>query len=840
MVTLVSLKAQNFRRLNFQEPLVFPKGFVVIRGRNEAGKSTILEAVLFGLFGDYRIIQELRGAREAGLDSVVNHRSGRARVEVVFEVEGRRYRVERVVERGREGGRQVEARLVEITQGGERLIATSPSRVNEEVSKLVRVNWREMLATNVIAQKDLEHLLRMGKNEREKVINMMMGFESYNKAIEKLEEERRAMQQELEKKVLEKSSLEDKLRNLEELKVKVEEYRRELEEVEKELPALRSEEERSRKVREYLDGLLRVLREREKTSRSIEEVERRIRELEEERRSLEEKAVKLKGELEAQRRRLGELEERGRAVREAFRKAEEERRRAIEFSGKALELLDKYQSLLDEKRRTLERIAELDKRLEERPKLLGESARLAEEARSVESRIAGESLPAWSKVASAALLVASAVLLLVNPALLALSIAGALLAVLSLAAGAYRKSVTVSRLRLERERLERERALVEERLKSLERDVADRESLSKRLEEIDARLLRAEEELKGVLGEEFSKLPLQEVRERVSRERARREEEYERARAEKEALEKEAASVGERVSQLEKQLEEVERSVEERVERLGELAKRREELLDALSRLVVPEPPFEIEGLVWPVDERDIEGVEVVYNTYDRLYQQVSRRLAEAEERRRVLTGELRDAEKKLEELPAVRDRLAKLESEVRELEVEVNARREAVKLLREVSAKRRAAFAPSVEQNMNWIVSYVTNGRYKAVKIDPERYDVSVYDAEAGRWMQRDIYSGGTNDQFLLAMRIAFTLSLLPSAKGTYPRFLFLDEPLGSSDAERRGRIVELLARELTRFFDQVFLITHVDIEEPPGATVVEIEDGKPARIYTPGAEEG
>ncbi|MCC6064921.1 MAG: hypothetical protein LM576_02955, partial [Thermofilum sp.] len=103
----------------------------------------------------------------------------------------------------------------------------------------------------------------------------------------------------------------------------------------------------------------------------------------------------------------------------------------------------------------------------------------------------------------------------------------------------------------------------------------------------------------------------------------------------------------------------------------------------------------------------------------------------------------------------------------------------------------------------------------------------------------RRDIYSGGTNDQFLLAMRIAFALSLLPAAKGAYPRFLFLDEPLGSSDQERRERIVELLASELTRFFDQIFLVTHVEVEEPPGSTVVTIENGAIQRVHAVGASE-
>ncbi|MGC9108113.1 MAG: hypothetical protein ACP5IE_08010, partial [Infirmifilum sp.] len=71
------------------------------------------------------------------------------------------------------------------------------------------------------------------------------------------------------------------------------------------------------------------------------------------------------------------------------------------------------------------------------------------------------------------------------------------------------------------------------------------------------------------------------------------------------------------------------------------------------------------------------------------------------------------------------------------------------------------------------------------------------------------------------------------------YPKFIVLDEPLGSSDGERRERIVSFFAGELSRFFDQIFLITHVEVEEPPGATIIYIEDGRITRVYKAGGEE-
>ena len=81
--------------------------------------------------------------------------------------------------------------------------------------------------------------------------------------------------------------------------------------------------------------------------------------------------------------------------------------------------------------------------------------------------------------------------------------------------------------------------------------------------------------------------------------------------------------------------------------------------------------------------------------------------------------------------------------------------------------------------------------------------------------------------------MRVAFTLALIPSAKGSYPRFLFLDEPLGSSDAERRNRIVKLLVEKLLEHFEQIFLITHVDIDtEDLPCTIITLKDGKVAEV--------
>lgn len=92
----------------------------------------------------------------------------------------------------------------------------------------------------------------------------------------------------------------------------------------------------------------------------------------------------------------------------------------------------------------------------------------------------------------------------------------------------------------------------------------------------------------------------------------------------------------------------------------------------------------------------------------------------------------------------------------------------------------------------MNHYIERVTDGKYLRVKIEfpddhhlgvkkgrrvSQRYVFKMYDAEANQYCRKEVFSGGTEDQYLLVLRLAFAMSLLPSKKGTYARFLFLDE---------------------------------------------------------------
>jgi len=137
----------------------------------------------------------------------------------------------------------------------------------------------------------------------------------------------------------------------------------------------------------------------------------------------------------------------------------------------------------------------------------------------------------------------------------------------------------------------------------------------------------------------------------------------------------------------------------------------------------------------------------------------------------------------------------------------------------------------PATMEYMRRILPQLTRDRYHDAELDPETYKIRVWDERAGQsgaWKEKNIFSGGTKDQFSLALRLAFALATLPQERGTSPGFIFLDEPLGSFDDDRANALLYLLTEgEVGRAFDQIFLISHVPVPESKFTHRIRLENG-------------
>ena len=140
----------------------------------------------------------------------------------------------------------------------------------------------------------------------------------------------------------------------------------------------------------------------------------------------------------------------------------------------------------------------------------------------------------------------------------------------------------------------------------------------------------------------------------------------------------------------------------------------------------------------------------------------------------------------------------------------------------------------PAIAHEASRLLDRFTGGRYTELVLD-DGYEVYVTDG--GRRYAIDRFSGGEADLVHLALRLAVSRLLAERSGGAEVRFLALDEVFGSLDAERQDLVVAAL-QELGSLYSQVLLVTHLDslqealdqailVEERDGEAVVSVHTG-------------
>lgn len=146
--------------------------------------------------------------------------------------------------------------------------------------------------------------------------------------------------------------------------------------------------------------------------------------------------------------------------------------------------------------------------------------------------------------------------------------------------------------------------------------------------------------------------------------------------------------------------------------------------------------------------------------------------------------------------------------------------------LLHEKTAAKLADFRvaiattlrPEMEELMSGFVNILTDGRHESVELS-EDFDAILYE----NGIAVEVVSGGTEDIAALAMRLA--LSQMIAERAGHPlSLLILDEPFGSLDENRRGNVLTLI-RRLSGVFSQVVVISHVAETRDAVDHVLELE---------------
>jgi exonuclease SbcC len=179
--------------------------------------------------------------------------------------------------------------------------------------------------------------------------------------------------------------------------------------------------------------------------------------------------------------------------------------------------------------------------------------------------------------------------------------------------------------------------------------------------------------------------------------------------------------------------------------------------------------------------------------------------------RKKTLLERFQDTESKKKQVSA---KIQEVEQEEKQLREDMLYFPEVIKLYGQTRENIIRKIKPQIERYFSIYLPKLTNNRYKKVSLQ-EDFSVRIFSDEKSDYVPIKNLSGGTEDQILLMLRLAFSIALFPGLQEVdgnlaFHQFLFLDEPISSFDQKRQNAFIELL-RMMEKSYQQIFVISHI-----------------------------
>ena len=150
---------------------------VGIGGRNGAGKSSLIEALTFALYGKATATE----IRELGDEALINDRANEAYVSATFEKDGNSYTVERTI--GRKGVGKARLTSTILSQP-----IADVKAVNQKVKSILGMDYETFVSSTVIRQEEMDRLTAKPPAERKGILVNIFGLQAYESMREKAHE----------------------------------------------------------------------------------------------------------------------------------------------------------------------------------------------------------------------------------------------------------------------------------------------------------------------------------------------------------------------------------------------------------------------------------------------------------------------------------------------------------------------------------------------------------------------------------------------------------------------------------------------------------------------------
>jgi len=778
MITKVRLK--NFRS-HLDSEFDFSAGTNALVGILGSGKSTVMNALSFGLFGTFPDIQ----SKKIKLDDIIMNKpfiQDKAEVTIDFTVDNKTYSVMRVIERGKG------TTYSEIREGDKLLDAPNSQRVTELVEKILKVNYDLFSKAIYSEQNELDYFLTLPRGERMKKIDNLLTIDKFERArsstvslTNKLVERKLGKQSIIEqtdvdklKKIVDELAQDlDKLRkNKFEVMAEVDVLDKTKKEIEIELKRLEQLNKDLTHYKEQEKSLESAIEENKKFIKDIEEllkgktskeIESNLKEFSEKINQLEDNFKKKRSEQEKLAELISETKTKIEFLeKDKMKKLENDISRKLSIKGMLDDIkkdygqkpLKKFEKEKEELEEIVKKVSSLNSQFSEIQEMLEQIYKLKDQCPICLSKLTDEKKKKLIQ----------------------------------------KQKEKIEKIENEIKTLEKEKAIKKESLGSLE-DVIDKfKQFMNDVKDLDDLLIQLKE-LKKLNSKHQKTL---------------------------ESYQKNLSIVKVDISNLQKEIE----SAEDEQKGLSLLYSRIPEIENKKSRLVYLNSMMEdvkrkITEINKKLKDQDLEKTRKEFT-------EIVSKKSEFEERLKNLNQLLKEKEirkneedEKLKIIEIQKTEIVKIEKIIKDLKIFEKA-------LEQTQTQLRTEFIDAVNYTMSeiWPSIYpYEDFTDVALNIESGDYLLQLKD-RFDRWVNADgMASGGERSIACLTLRIAFSLVLAPQLK-----WLVLDEPTHNLDNRAMEDLSETLKTRIGDFVDQVFLITHEE----------KLEDAVTGSLYRLGREKG
>jgi exonuclease SbcC len=721
------IHASGFQIIGDPIDLDFPdEGRIGILGTNESGKTTLLEAIEYALYG----LKRGRATEEAR-ENIITWGKEEARVEVEFTSGQDRFLLSRTFNsRGTH-----RAKFVPILDGHRKTqdALTSLSEIETKVEQTTGMDRESFTKLVYIKQKDLDALKDLVKTKREQLVNKVMGIELFDDAAKHVKDDSSQAANEIDKKTAELTPVRENARSYEEKLATRDALQKEVGDLETQLKEKREVLQTEKSTLAAYDWLFAFNSKTDLATSKRQERERiqidinRIGQLKQDK-------ARYKVAVNTYKPEVSRLE----TVREKIVRLEDN-------LGQSQSALDRLNAM--RKEATL-RANLNDKELE----LAGHDLQKRKERQLIQFAV--------MLVLSVALIVAGA---LTQPLLSVLGIIPVALAVVLYMR--YRRTDRILSHAADIQAMNRQIDDSSRRIQDVHHQIERfaRESGFRNHQEVDVALSKTNQQIMQMTGQ-----PSIHGVEALAKS----------AQVDLKTLEE---------SDPDKSFCELDREINEKLGEIRELEKTK------------------------PPSAETLQYDAALHREYQTRVEQLQTEIGGIEKDCSGKLGTLTQLETDLETLKKDHDRLPGLEKDYSALQEKKTVLDLVLQELGETSRKLRSQVMPYARMIINQILPILTDGRYSEFEIT-EDLKFKAHSNEAGGYKEREVFSGGTQDQFLIALRLAFTQSILDSRVMADRYSLLMDECISSSDDQRKQGIFEVLDA-VKKTFSQIFVIAHEDI---------------------------